>query len=253
MKNTIVIGLVLLMVLGCSKEDPAVSVNAAQPTAQQPQAAPPAATVRKLPQADKSIPFTQYVEISDGAQVDLMYYAYSGMPVPWEKLAEQKSSEYLYEKDGFRRNDMLKALQPRLAEDIEGFKAKRYFSMLSTGGLGHYDFASKAFPLTGIQQDQAYSFGGGGWIHPVNAGEFQRLKVEDEAKAKELEALVSKSMANGGLKIYFFAQDAEEVSGRKTIQAQITRIEILSPARDILPSTRTGPLEREESKVIATL
>lgn len=242
-----------LIVMGCSKEDPGTSMQSTRESTQAPQATSSEKAVRKLPPADKTVPFAQYAVLTEGTQIELMYYAYSGMPVPWEKLAEKKSSEYRYETDGFRRNDMLKAIQPRLAEDIERYKARRYFVIQTSGGLGHYDFATKSFPLSGIKPDQAYSFSGESWISPVNASSFLRLKVDDEAKAKELEALVSKSWADGGLKIYFFAQDAEEVSGRRTIQAEITRIEVLSTKRTLMPSTRTGDIEQEGGEVIATI
>ncbi len=253
MRTNMAIVWMALIMMGCNKDDPSASKVSAREAAEAPQAASPATTVRQARQADKATPFTQYIELTDGSQIELMYYAYSGMPVPWEKLAEKKSSEYRSETDGFRRNDMLKAIQPRLAEDIERFKAKRYFVIQTSGGLGHYDFSTKSFPLSGIKPDQAYSFSGESWIRPVNASSFLRLKMDDETKAKELEALVSKSWADGGLKIYFFAQDAEEVSGRRTIQAEITRIEVLSTTRTLIPSTRTGVIEQEGGEVIATI
>ncbi|MBK9616778.1 MAG: hypothetical protein IPO35_15230 [Uliginosibacterium sp.] len=83
MRTNMAIVCMALIMMGCNKDDPSASKVSAREAAEAPQAASPATTVRQARQADKATPFTQYIELTDGSQIELMYYAYSGMPVPW--------------------------------------------------------------------------------------------------------------------------------------------------------------------------
>lgn len=236
MMRIVVVGLTAaLAVTGCDKKKDEVPVGAfarptAENTARPPEKVAPPPPSKALPKADAATPLTSYVKLEEGNQLMFMYYALSGLPVDYEKIAERYSREYQNTSDGFKRQDILTALKPRIDGEIEKAKAGRYF-IYTIGGaikytLNPYDFASKAFPLNdNIWSSDAHSYFNDNPSYKfsfTNGEEFKTLHVEDTEAARKIEGMIS-GYKDAKLTIYAFAQDADPSKG--LIKAQIVKMQ----------------------------
>lgn len=227
--------LISLFAAGCKKQEEKVPegqisgfarpqpANVAKP-------AEPPLVVKLLPKADLSVPLTNYVKLEDGNQLMFMYYALSELPIDYEKIAGQYSREFQGTSDGFKRQDILTALKPRIDAEIVKAKSNRYFVHTITGSLRNslhtYDFAGKSFPLAErvwspdvrfyFMDSSSYEFSF------TNGEEFKTLRVEDADLARKIEGMIS-SGQDVKLAIYAFAQEADPSKGR--VKAQIVKMQ----------------------------
>lgn len=243
--------IVALVIVGCgkSKDDVSSSGDEIRPQAQDSTIQAPTVTVpKRLPQADRSVPLVNYVKLGSGNQLMFMYYALAGGPVDYEKLAKAYSEEYRQAVDGFKKQDLMKILKPRIDAGIEKARNERYFLHTASGYggsptrygspfLGNYDFDTKSFPISdSIWSVDAYSYFSDNPNYKfsfTNGTAFRELKVEDQEVARKIEAMVS-DHKEFRLIIHAFAQEADLASEGK-ILAQIVKMQFTdNQGKDLL-------------------
>lgn len=178
-----------------------------------------------LPKGDPNTPLEQYVNLESGKQLMFMYYALSNMPLDYDKMASSYSDDYRRTNDGFKKQDILKAIQPRLDQEIANAKANRYFRDEQDLNIGPYDFEKKAFPLNGFDEgyyryfydlsDYKYGY--------TNAESLRMLAITDDAIARKIEEMRSKYQKIR-MVIYAFAQDVD--LNEKKVKCQILKFKI---------------------------
>lgn len=188
------------------------------------------------PKADPAKPLSTYPEVKSGQQVMFLYLAASKLPHDFEKLAESFSREYRQSNDAFRRNDLLQALKPQLEQGIAQAAENPYgWVDLSDADLQTYDFTRKGFTVGEFTSSGRYRyFNDASTYHYtwVNGEQVAFAPIEDEAIARELEAMRSKWNATPRLKVYFFAQSADLNSS--TVNAVVTRVQITDRSGRVL-------------------
>lgn len=231
------------LLAACSKSAPNPAAPASQPTlsgALAPAAVQQAAKAAKaasLPTPDWKTPDSAYVEITKGTQVMFLDAAFSGMPPDYDKMAQVYSSAYRMESDAFKKHDLLAAIRPKLDAGIADAKLHPYITWTdSTPQLGHYDFATHSFPdnsaLFASNGFMSYSDAYGYDLSVTNGAAFQRFVVPDEATARTIESLRGQWMALR-IRIFAFVQGTDE-SGTPTVQADITKVQILDKNGQVL-------------------
>lgn len=192
-------------------------------------AAKPARDERRLPHPDLSTPDSAYVPLTSGTQLMFLYNAFSGLPPDFERMANESSDEYQRTSDAFRKQDLLKALMPQYQARIEDAKAHPYVLWQADWThIEHYDMARKGFPLL----DSLLSDGGSGYMSDVrgynfllgNSEGFRFLSVDDEARAREIEAMMVHT--SFPIRIYAFVQAADDQGGRN-VRAHVVKVQIL--------------------------
>lgn len=169
-----------------SKEDAAVKAAAEMPRSASMTSAQPSAAIRS---ADRSVPLDQYQARTRDLS-DWLYFALSAQPVDYEKVAWAMSGEYRAASDAFKKKDLMDALKPQIdAKLAEVRKSGRYLYVdfaPGTVSLGHYDLATKSFPISGLDAAS---------MRLTNGNAFQALPMLDENKAREVEASITKGVA----------------------------------------------------------
>lgn len=185
------------------------------------------AAARALPKADVTTPLTVYRKIESGNDLMFLYYALSSIPPEMDKIAERYSSEYRQSSDAFRKKDILKAIEPRIVEEISKAKTQRYFTYEIDQGLTHYDFDKKEFRLSnGLSANSTWYFNDNSsyQVQFGNADAFQALSVTDEALARDIEKAVG-SYHRFTLLVYAYAQDVD--FNDTHIKAQVVKVKLL--------------------------
>lgn len=190
------------------------------------------ATLKALPQADASVPLDKYIPLTSGNQLMFMYYALSNMPVDYEKVASFYSREYRDTDDVFKKRDILKALIPHIDAEIAKARESRYFQLKFRAKLGSYDFNAKGFPVKNWFEPDSYGYfeDNRGYRYSfTNGDKFKLLKVEDEDKARQIEALIQdyrRRYDRHMLLVYYaFAQAADP--GKMQIKSQIVHVKLV--------------------------
>jgi hypothetical protein len=206
--------------------------------------APPINTTKQSPpSADKpnsSIPYSEYVEIKSGDTLMYLYTAISGVPPDYEKIAELISTDFRSTQDSFKRQDIIKALTPRISDEIKKASSTRYISWISNDlyTIDKYDFANKAFPINADHWDgnslrylrnNSYVK-----IKFIADGPLQKFAVTNESDARKIESLVSTQYKDLALKTYAFVQDAD--LNERSIKAVVTKFELLDKQGRVLAS-----------------
>lgn len=162
----------------------------------------------KAPRGDQAKALSEYAELDSGKQLMFLNIALSGMPVDYQTIAGNISRNYNVESDNFKKNDILKALQPAIDQEIEGAKNRRYVYMdVGDTPLEAFDFNQSAFPMKLISSGSYRYFND---IYGYKAEfdhiePFSTLKISDENQAREIEQLRSKYQLQA--RIYMFAMD----------------------------------------------
>lgn len=187
-------------------------------------------TENTLEKGDKAHPLNEYRAIENGNDLMFLYYGLVNMPIDFEKIANAYSNDYQQTTDTFRKQDILKALKPRIESEISKAKSARYITWTIqnpySSVLGSYQMASKSFPLQNLREGDSYYFQDRAANYALdftNIDEFKFLSVTDENKARAIEAMVSKNTGMT-MKIYAFAQDGNPSNTH--VKAQILKIEI---------------------------
>ncbi|THF65632.1 hypothetical protein E6C76_08665 [Pseudothauera nasutitermitis] len=184
-----------------------------------------------LPDADLSTPLESYTPLRSGAQLMQLYYAVSGLPVPWERLAGEVSNDYRATSDSFQKQDILQALRPRLEKEIADFAANRYIAFPVRFDVQPYDHERGGFPIHSIAADTSYGFGGSSSRYALsflNAETFRFARIEDQEQARTIEAERAQRYGRFNATIHAFVRDAVDESGRYMIKGQIARIVVES-------------------------
>ncbi len=189
------------------------------------------------PQPDANYPLTNYTDITSGNQVMFLYYALSGMPPDYAKIAESYSKDYRSTSDAFKQQDILKVLTQKIDASISSAKTQRYITwVIQPSFIGHYDFSKKSFPLNApiqkgvteyVTDNSKYRIGF------TNGSDFSELPVSDENLAKKIENSVSKS-ESFTIKIYGFAQSTDPYND--SVNILITHVSLLAQDGAILAS-----------------
>lgn len=187
------------------------------------QAATPVAPT--LSQADASMPMAQYQKIS-AERLVYLYHALSGLPIDYEKIADQVSVEYRTTTDSFKKKDILEVLKPRIDAAIADAKTTGRYIFLdfprASVSLGHYAGATKSFPIQGLPVDEGQYLSLQQSPYRMvftNGSVFKTLPIADEAKAREIESTISSGIKDGiitytnvyptNARLYLYAQASE--------------------------------------------
>lgn len=217
---------------GCSKSggsDQGGKPNADKPnlsSAMSPEAQK-AAMVAALPKANADTPLDQYVQLTSGNQLMFMYYGLSNMPLDYEKITQAYSQEYRSTNDAFKQKDILNALKPRIDSEVAKAKNMRYYRTEEQANLASYDFNAKGFPVNNQIGDGSFGYynDNSSYRYAFTNGEsFKMLKVADEAKARQIEAL-TKKYPPMKLVFYVYAQDADPSD--LSVKSQIVKVRLL--------------------------
>lgn len=193
----------------------------------------------KLPQPDKKVGFDQYLPVKSGEVLIYVYYGLSKMPADIAEICSMLSNDYRYTNDEFKKQDILKALEPKIKENLASYANNRYLAWESYRRLdqmiGHYDFNQKVFPIN----EDYWGGHAGFYLNDVsqfsvafNAPEsMHSLKVEDEAVARQIEKLLTE-YKNATLYVYAFAQEAD--INKKYINTLVTAFELRDEKNNLL-------------------
>lgn len=235
------------LLTGCSKEPAATEQKVAGSTPAPAAQAPKAAAVVTVAKADRTKPLAEYQDLKSGRTVMFAYLSVDTLPIDYGKIAGLVSSEYASSQDEFRKHDLMAALKPGIDAEIAKARANRYYRMEGEVEVEKYDFVSKSFQLGTFKDSdtqmyfndiQNYSVGF------ANAEQFQRLKVEDEAQARRVEAVRAETAVGGNplqkayakhklfLSIYLFASEAR--LGQPVLIAEIVRVQLKDEKGNVL-------------------
>lgn len=188
-----------------------------------------------LPKADKSTPAASYQELTSGKQLMYSYLSLAAMPIDYPKIAGVVSSDYARSSDEFHKNDLLKALKPKIDASVAQAGAQRYVRLKLDNPLNKYDFEQKGFPLDSSLWESGstrYFFDNPVYKLSFSNGDgFRYLKVPAEEAARTIEGLRSKYQALE-LVVYAFAQDAD--ISQNLVRAEIVRVELVDKKGNVL-------------------
>jgi len=230
-----------LCLAACGKSaDAPASPSAAAPAPGLAEVTSPASVAKvaesTLPKGDPSTPLDAYHKLDSGNQVMFMYYALANMPVPYEDIAQTYSADYGRTSDSFKRQDIIKSLQPRIDQEIAGAKGGRYIVMETKDGnlLQRYNFEKKSFAINEFADSDRYTYFSDNSQYTLantNGSQFAAFPVADEAKARVIEGYLSK-YTQLRLQTYAFAQDADP--SHRRVKLQVMKVRLLDPAGDVL-------------------
>lgn len=180
------------------------------------------AKVNALPQGNQSTPLSQYRKLENENDVMFTFYALSSLPIDYDKLLKTYSQDYQFSTDEFKKQDMQKALKPKIDQQIANAKSSNYIKVIwGQFSLDKYDFQEKGFPQHKLTKEVNFGWGYDYRIEFTNGEDFKLLKVADEAKARIIEEKRSKG-ENLDLIIYAFAQDSS--LDNHHVKAQILKV-----------------------------
>lgn len=189
-----------------------------------------------LPKGDLATPISAYRSIDSGHQVMFLYYALANMPVPYEDIAQDYSADYGRTNDSFKRNDIIKALQPRIDQEIMTAKTGRYvlLEQQESSLLQRYNFEKKSFAIDEFANDGQYRYFNDNSKYTLtntNSSQFTAFHVPDEATARKIEGYLSK-YAQLRVQTYAFVQDVDPSNRR--VKLQIMKVRLLDPSGEML-------------------
>lgn len=224
---TLCLTAVILSGVGCSKKDSAdannVTPNLADAMSVEGKAQ---AAVAAMPQGNVNTPLAQYKELVSDNDIMFAYYALSSISVDYDKVLMSYSEDYRRASDEFKKQDILKALKPKVDQEIAIAKNARYLKMTWNGfNLKKYDFQAKAFPQDDLGNSSNLGWQNYGYrLAFTNGDNFKLFKVEDEAKARIIEEKRSK-YEQFNLVVYVYAQDAD--LNNKFVKSQVMHVSLL--------------------------
>lgn len=217
----------------------ALLVACGQDTASAPAAAPATlpfsagAVKPEAPQAprikgDASRPLEQYQVIDSGDMLLALTHTDRPEGPNLEELATALSERYSRENDGFKRQDILKAIQPEIESLLLKARSQRYLAMdiRAAYEVETYDFGSKSFELRLFGNSYSRHYFND---HPsasvafFNKSDFRHMRVEDETAARRIEALRGKDGMT--LRVYFFVPGFNSLNSN--LDAQVMAVALL--------------------------
>lgn len=226
-----------IILVGCWKneEKPSENLNNATSVSQEKQVVQEK-QVTATPHGDKSFPLEKYQELTSGKQLLYAYLAASNMPIDFDKVASYISKEYKFERNEFKKRDLLDALKPAILKEVEKAKQNQYYYIVIDDHpiIDKYDFSNQAFSIIPLRDSKSYRY-----FYDVseyklgfsNSSAFNSLKITDEDVARNIESLRSqyKTMR---LIVYFFANDTE--LGENKIKGEIMHIKLVDNNGSVL-------------------
>lgn len=185
--------------------------------------------------ADKSVPLESYQTLQSGNQLMYSYLALAGLPIDYSDIARNVSSDYARSSDEFHKNDLLKALQPKIDAAVSQAKSARYFKLEMNDPVQKYDFDSKGFPLnSSVWESGSYRYFNDNSNYRLsftNGASFHFLSNVPEDAARNIEHL--RSVYNAlNLVVYCFVQDADTASHQ--VRAEIVKVMITDKKGNVL-------------------
>lgn len=207
-------------------------------------AAPPAQTsaapaLQSL-RGDSDKPLSDYLVINDGKLfLALIHLDQPGGP-KLEELALALSTKYEREKDGFKRQDILKTITPEIEALLLRAKSQRYlaFDARAADQMETYNFQTKSFGLTSFDgESRSHYFSDQRWSTMTfdNSLNFRQMVVTDETAARTIEAL--RDQRNLTLRTYFFVSGYNAL--QSTLNAQVMAVSLIGPDGTVL-ATQQG-------------
>lgn len=194
-------------------------------------------------QPDRSTAAVQFMPASSPAQFAALCLALAGAGLQepqYKQFAALMSEDYRKASgdgmgaDVFKARDLLAQLKPQIDQLLQDLKT-RYFVVDTQVFLGHYSFEKQSFAL---QDSMSY---GGTWtldgtrarferggefrLKATNKENYSALKVTDENRARQVEAL-PRSAREFTAKVYLFAQELTPDAGGAVVKAEILRVEL---------------------------
>lgn len=184
------------------------------------------AAIAAMPQGDPNTPLNQYKELSSDNDIMFAYHALSSAPVDYDKILMSYSEDYRRATDEFKKQDILKALKPKVDQEITAAKNSRYLKMTWNGfNFKKYDFQAKGFPQDSLANNSNLGWQSYGYrLAFTNGNNFKLFKVEDEVKARLIEEKRSK-YEQFDLVVYVYAQDAD--LNNQYIKTQVIHVSLL--------------------------
>jgi len=184
------------------------------------------AAIAAMPQGNINTPLNQYKELTSDNDIMFTYYALSSIPVDYDKILMSYSGDYRRASDEFKKQDILKALKPKIDQEIAAAKNARYLKMTWNGfRLNKYDFPAKGFPQDSLGNNSNLGWESYGYrLAFTNGDNFKLFKIEDESKARLIEEKRSK-YEQFDLVIYVYAQDAD--LNNKSVKTQVMHVSLL--------------------------
>ncbi len=185
--------------------------------------------------ADKSVPLEQYQTLQSGNQLMYSYLALAGLPIDYAEIARNVSADYARSSDAFQKNDLLKALQPKIDASVSDARARRYYKITLDDAVQKYDFEKQAFPLnSSVWESGAFRYFNDNSSYHLgftNGETFRYLNGVPEEAARKIEHL--RSVYQGlELVIYCFAQEANTSS--RTVMAEIVKVVVRDKKGNVL-------------------
>ncbi|WAC45201.1 hypothetical protein OU997_03130 [Pseudomonas sp. SL4(2022)] len=163
-----------------------------------------------------------------------------------------KLGSFLNTRDQFKKNDIAKEIEPMLQKHVDEYTQVRYvkIQMPLTSDMHKYDFEKKGFSYTpaafndiftgtdsqaneAVRQGKSYDRGHIAFADNrtyvlafSNGGEFNFVKVEDEAIARELEALIQKPGNKLSITVYGYVDSLQVGEKKKNDGKILTNIKI---------------------------
>lgn len=185
--------------------------------------------------ADKSVPLENYQELDSGNQLMYSYLALAGLPINYGEIAASVSTDYARSSDAFQKNDLLKALQPKIDAAVAQAKGRRYFKIVMNEPVQKYDFENKGFPLnSSVWESGAYRYFNDNSNYRLgftNGASFRYLLNVPEDTARNIERL--RGVYNAlNLVVYCFAQEADTASHQ--VKAEIVKVQVTDKKGTVL-------------------
>lgn len=163
-----------------------------------------------------------------------------------------KLGSFVQTSDQFQKNDIVKEIEPLLQKHVDEYKQVRYvkIQMPLTSDMHKYDFEKKGFSYTpaafndvftgtdsqaneAVREGKSYDRGYIGFADNrtyvmtfINGSKFNFVKVEDEAVARELEALIQKPGNKLSITVYGYVDSIQVGEKEKNDGKMLTNIKI---------------------------
>lgn len=185
--------------------------------------------------ADKSVPLENYQTLQSGNQLMYSYLALAGLPIDYRDIARSVSTDYARSSDEFQKNDLLKALQPKIDASVGDARANRYYKISINNPIQKYDFEKQAFPLnSSVWENGSFRYFNDNSNYHLgftNGETFRYLNGVPEDMARTIERLRS-SYQELELVVYCFAQEADPSS--RTVKAEIVKVVLRDKKGNVL-------------------
>ncbi len=187
-----------------------------------------AASNAHRPKGDASKPLDQYEVIDGGAMLLALTQTDRPEGPNLQELATALSARYRNEGDGFKRQDILRAIEPDIESLLLKARNQRYLAMdvRAAYDVETYNFKDKTFELKVFGDRYSNHYFND---HPsatvafVNKAEFRHMRVDDETVARRIEAMRGKEGMT--LRIFFFVAGYNNL--QSTLDAQVMATALL--------------------------